>query len=181
MGHKYKKPRQVKIGKNSYFGKNLRVIEGHSHCVQIGEFCSLAADITFCMVTEHNYRRVTTYPVKMKVLGMEYGVDEPRVASKGDVIVGNDVWIGYGATILSGVNIGHGAIIAAYALVTKDVEPYAIVGGNPAKVIKYRFEPHQIEALLDIAWWNWSIEVLSERCDDVYMEDIDEFIAKYKN
>jgi virginiamycin A acetyltransferase len=77
------------------------------------------------------------------------------------MIIGNDVWVGYKATIMSGVTIGDGAIIAAHSVVTKDVEPYAIVGGNPAKLIKKRFSEERIQQLLEMAWWNWDIEKIS--------------------
>ena len=98
---------------------------------------------------------------------------------KGDIIVGNDVWIGAKATIMSGVKIGDGAIVGATATVTKDVPPYAIVAGNPAKIIKYRFNEKQIESLLKIAWWDWTEDRIKTEAMTLWSDNIDEFINKH--
>jgi virginiamycin A acetyltransferase len=87
--------------------------------------------------------------------------------TKGDTIIGNDVWIGYGATIMAGVTIGDGAIIATKAVVTKDVAPYSIVGGNPAKEIRKRFSEEKIKQLLDLCWWDWPIEKITEQVQNL--------------
>jgi len=97
---------------------------------------------------------------------------------KGGIIIGNDVWVGDGVVILDGVSIADGAVLGAHAVITKNVEPYAIVGGNPARVIKYRFTPKQIQDLLQIAWWDWSDDLIKERVND--FDDINIFIEKYK-
>jgi serine acetyltransferase len=99
---------------------------------------------------------------------------------KGDIIVSNDVWIGAKSTIMSGVKIGDGAIVAAGALVTKDVEPYSIVGGNPAKLLKYRFDKSQIEELLKIEWWSWDESKIKEEGMILWSSDINYFIEKHK-
>ena len=99
---------------------------------------------------------------------------------KGDIIVGNDVWIGAKSTIMSGIKIGDGVIVAAGAVVTKDVEPYSIVGGNPAKHLKYRFEEQQIKDLLDIAWWNWEESKIKKEAMILWSKDINYFIEKHK-
>jgi serine acetyltransferase len=99
---------------------------------------------------------------------------------KGDIVVGSDVWIGAKSTIMSGVKIGHGAIVAAGALVTKDVEPFSVVGGNPAKHLKYRFEEQQIKDLLDIAWWDWEESKIKEEAMILWSQDINYFIEKHK-
>jgi acetyltransferase-like isoleucine patch superfamily enzyme len=101
-------------------------------------------------------------------------------ACKGDIIIGNDVWIGAKSTIMSGVKIGDGAIVAAGALVTKDVEPYSVVGGNPAKLLKYRFDKQQIADLLEIAWWNWGEDKIREEAMLLWSSDLNEFIKKHK-
>ena len=99
---------------------------------------------------------------------------------KGDIIIGNDVWIGAKSTIMSGVKIGDGVIIAAGALVTKDVEPYSVVGGNPAKHIKYRFDEEQIVDLLKIKWWEWNEDMIKEEAMLLWSRDINFFIGKHK-
>ena len=92
--------------------------------------------------------------------------------NKGDTVVGNDVWIGYGSTIMPGVRIGDGAIVASCSVVTKDVPPYAIVDGNPADVIRYRFDDATISALLALRWWDWDIETITARLGVLCSDDI---------
>lgn len=133
--------------------------------LRIGKFCSIAGEVRIHLGGNHRTDLVTTFPFRAfpdewhqaKYLRPE-NVD---AVSKGDVIIGNDVWIGYGATILSGVNIGDGAVIAAGALVVSDVEPYSIVAGNPARIIKKRFDEEIIRRLLQIKWWDWPIEKIN--------------------
>ena len=126
--------------------------EGENGTLHIGKFCSIADGVRILLGGEHNYRLGSTYPFDNILIRFhELG---PTVKTKGDITIGNDVWIGYGAIILSGVSIGDGAVIGAGSLVTKDVAPYAIVAGNPAKLIKYRFNPDTIKHLLELRWWN---------------------------
>lgn len=101
----------------------------------------------------------------------------PPVKTKERIIIGSDVWIGRNAILLGDITIGHGAIIGAFAVVARDIPPYSIVVGNPAKIIRYRFTPEQIKKLLEIQWWNWSDEMVKERKDD--MKDINRLIAKF--
>ena len=111
----------------------------------------------------HTLKSLSTYPFPI-FWGEEWGIDKSEVASawdnRGDIVVGNDVWIGYEAVVMAGVTIGDGAIVASRAVVTCDVPPYAIVGGVPAKVIKYRFDPATVESLLAIKWWEWPAETI---------------------
>lgn len=103
--------------------------------LKIGSYCSIAEGVRFLLAGEHQLHSISTYPFKVKIFGEAY-----EAGSKGDIIVQDDVWIGTNAVICSGVTIGQGAVVAAGAVVTKDVAPYAIVGGNPARLIKYRFD-----------------------------------------
>ncbi|MEG6586291.1 Vat family streptogramin A O-acetyltransferase [Dendrosporobacter sp. 1207_IL3150] len=123
----------------------------------IGKFCAIAEGVTFIMNgANHRMDGITTYP--FNIFGGGWEKVTPTVEQlpfKGDTIIGNDVWIGQNVTIMPGVKIGDGAIIAANATVTKDVEPYTIVGGNPARLIKMRFNNEMIELLLKLQWWNW--------------------------
>jgi virginiamycin A acetyltransferase len=100
---------------------------------------------------------------------------------KGDIVIENDVWIGANSTIMSGITIHNGAIIAAGSTVTKDVPPYAIVAGNPGKVVKYRFNRKQIEDLLEISWWDWDENKIKESAMTIWSKDIDFFIEKELN
>jgi chloramphenicol O-acetyltransferase type B len=127
----------------------------------IGKYCSIASGASFLMSGNcgHRYDWIATYPLD----GMETTKSNNKKApagylKKGDTIIGNDVWIGTEAMIMPGVNIGDGAVIAARAVVTKDVAPYEIVGGNPAKFIKQRFSDTEITALLEIKWWDWPVD-----------------------
>lgn len=127
----------------------------------IGRFCSIACGAKFIFNSaNHTLSSLSTYP--FPIFYEEWGQDIEEVASawdnKGDIVIGNDVWIGYGAVILSGVTIGDGAIIGTNALVTKDVAPYTIAGGIPAKPIRKRFSEEKISALMKIKWWDWSEE-----------------------
>lgn len=127
--------------------------------LQIGKFCSIACGAKFLFNSaNHTLSSLSTYPFPL--FFEEWGLEKKDVTNawdnKGDIIIGNDVWIGYEAVILAGVTIGDGAIIGTRAVVTKDVPPYTIVGGVPAKPIKKRFSEETISALLEIQWWNWS-------------------------
>ena len=132
------------------------IIEDFGSKLKIGKFCSIARGVTILLGGEHNVFWNSTYP--FNEVFDEAKEIKGHPATKGDTEIGNDVWIGTEAIILSGVTIGDGAVIAARSVVVKDVEPYTIVGGNPAKVIKKRFSAGQIDHLQSIQWWNWPIE-----------------------
>jgi virginiamycin A acetyltransferase len=144
----------------------------------IGKFCAIASDVKFIMNgANHETSPISTFPFAIFRNGWEKiseGVDiADKYPTKGDTIIGNDVWIGYNATIMPGVKIGNGAIIASKAVVTKDVPAYAIVGGNPAQLIRKRFNDEQIARLEKIAWWNWSAEKITANLLVINSGDID--------
>ena len=130
----------------------------------IGKFCAIAPGVKFIMNgANHQMKGVSTYPFSLMGHGWEKVMPNlNELPNKGDTVVGNDVWIGYEAFILPGVHIGDGAIIAAKSVVVKDVAPYTIVGGNPAKVIRTRFDEPSVRKLLKIQWWNWNVEKITE-------------------
>ena len=148
----------VSLGKRSYTGPWDMIF----HC-EIGSYCSISYGVTIG-APEHNYTRPSTHQF---IYDSKYGLFEDCTTIRDekfllDLKIGNDVWIGCNSTILRGVRIGDGAIIAANAVVTKDVPPYAIVAGVPAKIIKYRFSDDVIEKLLDICWWYWPDSKIKE-------------------
>ncbi|MEQ8553696.1 MAG: CatB-related O-acetyltransferase [Cyclobacteriaceae bacterium] len=128
----------------------------------IGKFCMIASDVTFIMNgANHLTSAVSTYPFAIFGHGWEHAMDGKDYPNKGDTFIGNDVWIGHKATIMPGVTIGHGAIIATNSTVVKNVEPYSIVGGNPAQLIRRRFDENTISSLLELKWWDWEIEKIT--------------------
>lgn len=145
--------------------------------VAVGRFCSIAQGVQFLLDVEHRMDWVTTYPFPALedfpeaagILGHPY--------AKGDISIGNDVWIGKEAMIFSGVTIGDGAVVGARAVVTKDVPAYAIVAGNPAVVVRKRFSDEIIEALLEIQWWKWPLEKIRRAIPLLCNEKIEGFIA----
>ncbi len=140
----------------------------------IGKFCAIAKDVTFIMNgANHKVSGFSTYPFQIFANGWEKVMPKAGdLPYKGDTQIGNDVWIGYDATIMPGVTVGHGAIIASKSVVTKDVPAYSVVGGNPAEVIKHRFEQRTIEQLLDIAWWDWTAEKITTNLEAIVGADI---------
>jgi virginiamycin A acetyltransferase len=168
---------RVSIGHHTYglTARNFLLFKKDDR-VTIGKFCSFAYGVVFVASGEHNYSAVSNYPFYSKLLGAG---DEKDTYSKGPINIGNDVWVGANATILSGVTVGDGAVIAAGSLVAKDVPSYSIVGGVPAKVIKYRFSQGVISKLLTIRWWDRPDNVLLNSIDDFYNLSVEEFIEKY--
>jgi len=168
------------IGEYTYGQPNV-LDWGEGTTLIIGKFCSIAKDVNIFLGGNHRVDWISTYPFKAlsdtfskakNILG--------HPTSRGDVKIGNDVWIGRGATIMSGIEIGDGAVIGAYAVVTKDVKPYEIVAGNPARFIKKRFDEKTIDQLLKIKWWNWDIEKINENIKLISSNRVDEFIGLYE-
>ena len=161
-------------------GLNFHVKDG-CHNLQIGKYCAIAEDVLFMMDLMHDYKYISMGAIGefRDMLPLSDDTDRYRVQRKGQILIENDVWIGHGATIMGGVTVHNGAVIGANAVVTKDVPPYAIVAGNPARIIKYRFDEEQINALLDIAWWHWSSEELKSRYEQMQLP-VSEFIAHFE-
>lgn len=142
----------------------------------IGKFCSIACGAKFIFnCANHALKSLSTYTFPL--FFEEWGLPKSEVTSawdnKGDIVIGNDVWIGYDAVIMAGVRIGDGAIIGTRAVVTKDVEPYSIVGGVPAKEIRKRFPPEVIKKLMELQWWNWPLEKIKDAIRNIQSGNID--------
>ena len=163
----YVNDNRITVGEYTYF--DLQITFGlwqPEDKVVIGKFCSLAKDLIIFGGGEHITSRATAFPfVLMFAESPQRLVDGQN---KGTTIIGNDVWIGLGATIMSGVKIGNGAVIGAKAVVAKDIPDYAVAVGNPAKVIHYRFQPQTIERLTKLSWWNWKISKILANLDLLY-------------
>ncbi|MDC7290278.1 CatB-related O-acetyltransferase [Blautia schinkii] len=156
-------PDSVVVEKHSYGDINLVAFNNNCN-LHIGNYVSIAGSVTFLLDADHNTDTLTTYPHRVKTLHLQ----NCEASSKGDIVVGDDVWIGYGATILSGVTIGQGTVIAAGAVVTEDVPPYAIVGGVPAKTIKYRFSQPIIDKLSRIDFSKLTENMVRNHIDELY-------------
>lgn len=166
--------KECKVGKYTYGTPIILIFNVAKFSdLEVGAFTSIALNTTIILDGEHRKEYVSTYPFDAIFLG-KY----KAVFSKGPVKIGNDVWIGEGALILSGVTIGDGAVIGARTVVRGDVPPYSIVLGNPAKVVGYRFEKKDIDRLLKVKWWDWDIEKIKSFIPLLFSKDIKEFLNK---
>jgi virginiamycin A acetyltransferase len=188
---------KISVGDFSYY-HNFEVLDDYASFLApylfplspdrliIGKFVQIAHGVRFITASaNHKMNGFSTYPFSNFMMTSETTSEDivamfKESSHKGDIIVGNDVWIGFDATIMPGVKIGDGAIIGAKSVVTNDVEAYTVVGGNPAKVIRKRFEDEVIEMLLTIKWWDWSIEKIEENVDIITGSNIDAFWDQQK-
>lgn len=170
---------KIKVGKRSYGSIKVEMNIEESEQLVIGNYCSIGPDVKFILSSEHPYKGLSTFPFKVKL-----GLQKYEAGSKGSIIVDDDVWIGLGAIINSGVHIGQGAIIASGSVVVKDVEPYSIVGGNPAKHIKYRFGTVIREKLSNLDFSKLDENKVKQNINDVYKEitekNVDDILRKLK-
>ncbi len=167
---------RVQVGVGTYGIPKVELFAYDNTRLVIGSYTSIAKAVTFILGGNHPLDRVTTYPLRIMRRLPGAGQDG-YPSSKGDVRVGSDVWIAYGATILSGVHIGNGAVVSARSVVASDVPDYGVVGGNPAKLIRYRFDPEVRLALLQISWWSWPDWVVDSAAPHLAGNDIASFIA----
>jgi virginiamycin A acetyltransferase len=154
---------------------------------KVGNFCSIAPILKFTFLGKHNYNWVSAYPFydfydkwQVDVPPYQRGIIDSTKIPPNPIIIENDVWIASNVTIKEGVRIGSGAVVAMESLVTKDVPPYAFVGGNPARIIKFRFNEQQIDELLEIAWWNWEDKDIMNVVPLLLSDNVDKFIKVAK-
>lgn len=158
------------------------VLQWQDGRLTIGKFCSIATGVTILLDGQHNMEAVTTYPLIEGISGDGHLPQTIHSTTwKHDVKIGNDVWICYGATIIPGVTIGDGAVIGAMAVVTKDVAPYTIVGGNPAYPIRKRFDDVTIRRLIDLGWWDWPREKILSQLPLLYQAPGDQIFGMEGN
>lgn len=168
------------VGRWTYGPVQIEAIGGWDAThVHIGSFCSIAEGVHLLLAGEHRTDWVTTYPFTTTWEWPAARAIPGSPASRGDIVIGDDVWIGRGAMILSGVTVGDGAVIGAGAIVTRSVEPYGIVGGNPARLIRRRFTEAQTAALLRIRWWDWPDAKIAAALPLLLTPDIEAFINAY--
>lgn len=168
---------RIHVGEFTYGIPNIAEYSS-SWTLEIGKFCSIADGVLIVFGGQHHHDYISQYAFNRVV--QEY-FDNYKYSDKPTepVIIGNDVWIGRNVTILQGVTIGDGAVLGTNTVVAKDIPPYAIVVGNPARIIKYRFTHNQIEALQRIQWWNWPADKIKDNISDIMSPDIDSFIQKF--
>ena len=168
-------------GRGTYGASRATVIYDDSTAgmVRIGNYCSIAANVEFLLTGNHRTDWVTTYPIRT-MYGMDGAGHDGHPWTKGDIVIGNDVWVGTGAKVLNGVTIGNGAVVAAYSVVVGDVPPYGIVAGVPATLKRFRFPEDVRDGLERTAWWDWSEDTVRERVADLCSPDVEAFVAKYE-
>ncbi len=163
-----------RIGRGSYGDLTVRSWK-EGTTLTIGQFCSIAAGVKVFLGGEHRTDWVTTFPFPA-LWRDKAGHIAGHPASRGDVVIGNDVWLGADSVVMSGITIGDGAVIGARAVVTRDVPPYGIVAGNPARLVRYRFDPQTIARLQAVRWWNWSDERIERHLPAMLSTDIAHFL-----
>lgn len=167
---------RVRIGRYTY-GQPMVRWWGEAANLSIGKFCSIADGVEIFLGGNHRTDWVSTYPFPVFRRWKARGIaGHPN--TRGDVVIGNDVWLGAGCVILSGVTIGNGAVVGCRAVVARDVPDYAIVAGNPAAVMRMRFAPAQVDALVKSAWWDWPPDAIRSALNLLLSGDVDRFLAE---
>ena len=166
--------------RGTYFDRNVNIISwSDQYSIRLGKYNSIGRDCNFFLHANHRTDWITTSsqlwgPVNEEISNLHMKIGHP--SCKGDIIIENDVWIGANSTIMSGIRIGNGSVVAAGSTVTKDIPPYSIVAGNPAKVVKKRFTEDQIKSLQNIAWWEWDEQKIRDNAMLMWSDDINKFI-----
>ncbi|CAO3405417.1 CatB-related O-acetyltransferase [Azospirillum sp. 11R-A] len=166
----------VSVGSFTYFSDPLELVTyGEPGKIEIGRFCSIADGVRIYFGGMHAMDGVSTYPAEMLAEWMPELAGPNSTSSKGPVVIGNDVWIGEGASILSGVTVGDGAIIGARAVVSRNVPPYGVAVGNPARVVRKRLPDADADFLLSIRWWSWPSDKIRRFARHIFSGDVEAF------
>jgi acetyltransferase-like isoleucine patch superfamily enzyme len=172
-----------KAGRSTYYDRNINIITwSDEYFIKVGNYCSIGRDCNFFLHANHRPDWITTSSLVLGPVTPEidtFLMERGHPGCKGNIEIGNDVWIGAKSTIMSGVKIGDGAIIGAGSVVAKDIPPYTIWVGNPAKMIKKRFTDEQIEKLLKLKWWNWTENKVKEEASLLWSNNLDNFLEKH--
>ena len=166
---------RVKVGRFTYGAPRLLLWDEHER-IRIGSFCSIADEVTIFGGGEHRTDWITTFPLRI-ALGDPLAGKDGHPATRGLTRIGNDVWLGYRAVVLSGVTVGDGGVVGAGAVVASDVPPYAIVAGNPARIVRYRFPQEVVAKLLELRWWDWPLEKIRRHLDILCSPDFSRLLS----
>lgn len=176
----------LEVGCHTYMGEVRIVCYDKGHGISIGKYCSIANDVEFALVEDHALQLNSTFPFEMiwpdeepRCRRLQAVQKKPR-RGDGWTIVGNDVWVGRGANILSGVKIGDGAVIGARCVVSKNIPAYAVVVGNPCRVIRHRFDEIAVGKFEEMQWWNWPLQVIRDNLEVIMSRDVDALYAVFK-
>lgn len=174
-------PQCVSFGPYSYSGQITVVNFGEPYTFSIGKFCSIGDHLQLYLGGNHRIDWISTFPFMSFNAWFPEAIDIPgHPVAKGNIVIGNDVWIGADVTIMSGVTIGDGAVVGAQAVVAKSVPPYGVVVGNPARLVRYRFDNDTIEKLLQLHWWDWPIERIKQNIHFLCSSSLDIFFVQNK-
>jgi acetyltransferase-like isoleucine patch superfamily enzyme len=169
----------LEVGRHTYGHPLIVSYQGSETRVVIGHFGSISPGVMLITGGVHPVDWVSTFPFRIQ-WGLKGALADGTPATRGDIVIGSDVWIGTDAMVLSGVTVGHGAVIAARAVVTRDVPPYAIVAGVPARVVRYRFDPETIDRLLAMRWWEWDDKRIMDAVPLLSSPDVTGFLERFK-
>ena len=169
-------PRYWSMGLRSYGRPVVHVFRGDVNRVDVGRYCSISTGVELFVGGNHRVDWPSTWPFR-ELLDKPGAFERGCPSSRGDITIGSDVWLGRGCTVLSGVTIGHGAAIGARAVVSSDVRPYAIVGGNPGREVRRRFADDVVDELLALRWWDWPVEVVDAHWELFCSDDMPAFLA----
>jgi acetyltransferase-like isoleucine patch superfamily enzyme len=170
---------QLEMSEHSYYPPRVHWFGGAGGKLVIGKYCSINETVEVLIHGNHHLEWTSTYPFRV-INGLPGAYEDGQPWTKGPVTIQNDVWIGWRAVILSGVTIGNGAAITAGAVVTKDVEPFEVVGGNPARRIRRRFDDVTCDSLLRIAWWDWPHQKVLDHVGQISSPDVSQFVALHE-